>query len=155
MFDPLDNLTRDIGNTVRKLNADAHKMSFDIDSNRLDPKLKKAKNSDRLMISFHGAFDWNKRSAPFFRKRRPPVFNGFFDDLKGVHQLCIADPSSHLKDPCPISWFAGHQGRDSQAIIRNALSAVIDAFGVTRPVLFGASGGSFAALFSRMGSLRA
>lgn len=92
-----------------------------------------------LVLNFHGA---TSRTL-----RRYPTYNGFFKSLDNAHQLSIADPSLQLGRPFNIAWYAGHEGFDTQDVMKQAIACFIKELGVSRTVYFGASGGGFAALY--------
>lgn len=78
---------------------------------------------------------------------RPPYFSGrgVAGELK-LPLICISDPSFALSEMLPLGWYAGHSEKpDLAQMIARILDRISACYGL-RLILFGGSGGGFAAL---------
>lgn len=97
------------------------------------------RESDVLVVSFHGALAQGTQSLPRFEWLRKI---GQHD----VSSLYFSDPALHLKDTLELAWFTGWEGLDLQQVMAQWSMAAARAIGATRIVFLGSSGGGFAAL---------
>lgn len=140
MSQPYPQLHREVTRTFGRLRPRLHRLSFDAPGGKVDMRAKLVEGATRLIVSFHGAVDRERRELPIL----PSGIPGIAD----AHQIGIADPSMSLLDkPFRISWYAGHEGFDAQGVIGTILNAAIRALKVQRTVYFGNSAGGFAALY--------
>lgn len=96
-------------------------------------------NTDTLLVNFHGAVDRTKRKLPVF----PPHFPL---SAPAAHQLAISDPTMLLKGDFGAAWYAGHEGFDTQAAIKQIVTDCIQILRVRQVIFMGGSAGGFAAL---------
>lgn len=92
---------------------------------------------DVTTVFFHAAID----------KAKFPVFIGAgVSETLPTNRVFIGDPSLYLDDKLKLAWYAGnHKQTKLQWVIRGILRSLIPAD--QRVVMFGASGGGFAALY--------
>ena len=102
-------------------------------------KIRKVPNSRELLIIFHGAFDR--------KKRKMPPFEPFAKNLKNVTQLSVSDPSMQIDKTHEASWYSGHEGFESQKILPDLFSEIVEQGQFDRVVFLGGSSGGFASLF--------
>lgn len=108
-----------------------------LDGRPLDVKFED-RGHDATLVSFHAAMKPSKLTLPVFTGA------GVSEKLP-VNRLFVCDPSLYLHTGLTLGWFAGNSG---QPRLQQAISAIIGAL-VTAPertILFGASGGGFAAM---------
>lgn len=76
-----------------------------------------------------------------------PVFSGA-SALKATdaNVLMVSDPGLYLDDTIRLAWYAGAAGMPLQADLGRVLRHVQEVLSIERAVLFGASGGGYAAL---------
>ena len=78
-----------------------------------------------------------------------PIFTGasVFSDLP-VNLVLVADPSLAMSEDLPLAWYASClNGVRTQDVLREAILALIEMFDNHPTIMFGASGGGFAALY--------
>ena len=95
--------------------------------------------ADTLLVSFHGAVDRAKRKRPFFQPHYPLA-------RPAAHQLAISDPTMLLEGEFGAGWYAGHEGFDTQAAIRQIVTDCMRILRVQQVIFMGGSAGGFAAL---------
>lgn len=79
---------------------------------------------------------------------RLPVFSGLSAlNETDANVLMVSDPGLYLEDDIRLAWYAGAANMPLQADLGRVLRHVQDVLSIERPVLYGASGGGFAALF--------
>lgn len=94
------------------------------------------RGSPTTLVAFHGAASSKVQTLPFFTGR------GLADSL-GWNLIAPSDPSLALGD-INLAWFLGNRGMGP---LRPKLSPTIHhLLGDTQPVLFGGSGGAYAAI---------
>lgn len=77
-----------------------------------------------------------------------PVFSGVKAlDTTDVSILMVSDPGLYLDGNIRLAWYAGATGIPLQKDLPQVLQHVQHVLAIDRPVLYGASGGGFAALF--------
>lgn len=101
------------------------------------------RRSSRAMLVFFSAA-LSARTA----ETRLPVFSGA-SALKATDAslLMVNDPGLYLDNEIRLAWYAGAADMPLQADLGRALRHVQDVLSIERPILYGASGGGFAALF--------
>ncbi len=97
------------------------------------------KDSDTLVVTFHGALDRAKYAIPRFERVRTT-------EPFGTSCLYWADPSLWLDQGLSLSWYTGRGDFDLFPLIADRSRAAADALGAKRIVFTGSSGGGFAAL---------
>ncbi len=102
-------------------------------------RLRKVINSRELLIIFHSAFDRKKREIP--------PFDAFAKDIKNITQLSVSDPSMQINKTNEASWYAGHEGFESQKILPDLFNEIVEQGRFERVVFLGGSSGGFASLF--------
>ena len=102
-------------------------------------KFKKVPNSKELLIIFHGALNREKNTLPYF--------TNFANELKNVSQLSVSDPSMLTHKIHTASWYAGHEGFESQKILQELFQNIVELSNFQRIVFLGGSAGGFASLF--------
>lgn len=102
-------------------------------------KLRRVPNSKELLIIFHGAINRGKYAIPYF-----PIF---VSGLRKVTQLSVSDPSMLIDKTHTASWYAGHEGFESQKILSEPFCKIVELGNFDRVVFLGGSAGGFASLF--------
>lgn len=93
-----------------------------------------------IVFSFHGAVDRKTREVP--------AFNPFFRKLGArIAEISVSDPSLLVGDGFSMSWYAGHDGFDTQGELRALFSDIVEVLSPDRLYFAGSSGGGFAALY--------
>lgn len=95
--------------------------------------------TDTLVVNFHGAVDRTKRKLPVFPPHNPLT-------APAAHQLAISDPTMLLEGDFGVGWYAGHEGFDTQAAIRQIVTECMQILRVQQVIFMGGSAGGFAAL---------
>lgn len=113
--------------------------TFKLPGGDVPMRIRRVANCKELLIMFHGAMDRGKRQLPFF--------NNFVNELKSVTQLSIADPSMLIDKTHAASWYAGHEGLESQKILPEIFREIMELGHFKRIVFLGGSAGGFASLF--------
>lgn len=97
------------------------------------------RQSDLLVVSFHGALDRERTTLPRFERLRMliglPVTSVYF-----------GDPTLHLADRLKLGWYTGWDGYDAQRDIAARVQQIAASTGAKHAILTGSSGGGFAAL---------
>jgi hypothetical protein len=80
-----------------------------------------------------------------------PVFNRWtWAEMKKFpgHVLCVADPTLELHDEISLGWYLGTEKHDATEELSRFIQCIAEALGISqgRIVLWGSSGGGFAAL---------
>lgn len=133
-------LQHQIRSTVADLPPGVHELSLTAQGLPIQLKLRIEEGATALLTHFHGAVNREIRKVPQFPSWTPGIGK--------AHQISIPDPSMSLLDrPFNIAWYAGHEGFDTQAILRAIFAAMTESLGVERTIYFGNSGGGFAALY--------
>lgn len=97
------------------------------------------RQSDTLIVTFHGALDREKFEIPRFeRARSTEEFN--------ASCLYWADPSLWLDSELALAWYTGTEHLDLSALLANLSTEVARSIGAQRIIFTGSSGGGFAAL---------
>lgn len=77
-----------------------------------------------------------------------PVFSGASAlNETDANVLMVSDPGLYLDDKIRLAWYAGAANMPLQADLGRVLRHVQDVLAIKRTVIYGASGGGFAALF--------
>lgn len=97
--------------------------------------------TDTLVVSFHGAVNKEKRTPPVF-----PAHSRFSSPKP--HQLSISDPTILLPGDFGVSWYAGHEGFDTQAAILDIVREAARMLKARNLIFLGGSAGGFAALYN-------
>lgn len=97
------------------------------------------RGSATTLVAFHSALTSRQKTVPVFSARATAA-------EAGVNLIAIADPSVALG--VDLAWYIGNRG---QGHIRPAITRIVqhllDAFGSERTILFGSSGGGYAAAY--------
>lgn len=92
------------------------------------------------VVMFHAALSKSVTSLPVFSGMR--VLRGL-----QVNVICISDPSL-MKDPrLTLAWFAGNSEQPLQRDLPAVINKILQSQTAKNVVMFGASGGGFAALY--------
>ncbi|WP_372699758.1 DapH/DapD/GlmU-related protein [Arthrobacter sp. JSM 101049] len=97
------------------------------------------KQSDVLIVSFHGALNRNKFTLPRFERLRTL-------QATAHSALYFADPFLALDPKLQLAWFAGTRDIDLYPVLAAVISDISKRIGAKRIILSGSSGGGFAAL---------
>lgn len=97
-----------------------------------------AGGSDTAFVSFSAALSVSEWTVPYF------VGTTLAGDLP-VHRVMLSDPGLDTPGTPRLAWYAGTQ-QVSGSLIAEFLTWIVESLHVSRVVLFGASGGGFAAL---------
>lgn len=97
------------------------------------------KQSDVLLVSFHGATNRETTHLPRFERLRTLI------DYE-VSSMFYSDATLQLNDSMQLAWFSGWEGEDLQWRIALEIVQVAAAIGASKIILSGSSGGGFAAL---------
>lgn len=97
------------------------------------------RESDVLVVTFHGLLDRRKFKIPRFERAR-------MTEPFGTSCLYWADPSLWLDRDLKLAWFTGSGSLDLFEIIAERTTSVAKAIGAKRIIFTGSSGGGFAAL---------
>lgn len=136
----LADLHNQVRSAIAGLAPGVNRLHFKASGARFPVNLKFTPGARALIIHLHGSVNRETRKVPLFPSWVP--------DVGQAHQISIPDPSMGLLDrPFNISWYAGHDGFDTQAILAALFASAAEALGVERSIYFGNSGGGFAALY--------
>jgi|APTNR8051073442_1049403.scaffolds.fasta_scaffold06500_4 hypothetical protein len=114
---------------------------FDVGGHPLHAKFLPARYpTDSLIIAFHGAHQGTGTSI-FDLTRNSVTLSNY------AHQITVYDPAKLRREGFSISWYAGDDEFDTQALLPTFFQTAASALAVKRTVYFGSSGGGFAALF--------
>ncbi|WP_026530878.1 hypothetical protein [Haematomicrobium sanguinis] len=97
------------------------------------------RQSNTLVVSFHGALDRSKFSIPRFERVATLAETDF-------SILAFADPWLHSNETVQLTWFSGNLEIDLFAILAYKIRLIAETIGAKRIVLSGSSGGGFASL---------
>lgn len=97
------------------------------------------RDSDTLIVTFHGALDRAKYTIPRFERARTT-------EPFGTSCLYWADPSLWLDESLSLAWYTGAGDLDLPALLADRSLAVARILGARRIIFTGSSGGGFAAL---------
>lgn len=97
------------------------------------------KESDTMVVAFHGALDRKTHTLPRFEWLR--TLNGL-----PVSTMYVGDPTLWMGEQVRLSWYVGWPEFDAQKAIAEWAVAAARAVGASRVVFTGSSGGGFAAL---------
>ncbi|ASN39641.1 hypothetical protein CGQ24_11850 [Arthrobacter sp. 7749] len=97
------------------------------------------KQSDILVVGFHGALNQEKAQLPRFE--RMSTIRGY-----EVSSMFFGDPSLWKSKDLQLSWYTGWDGVDVHRIVADWAVAVARAIGAKKIMFTGSSGGGFAAL---------
>lgn len=97
------------------------------------------KESDTLVVTFHGALDRSKFAIPRYERLKST-------DEFPVSALYIADPALWRHDALQLSWFTGWKEFDLPRVLADWAVKAAQSIGAARIVFTGSSGGGFAAL---------
>lgn len=93
------------------------------------------------IVSFHPAVTNTNVTRPYFVGTT--VFSGI-----NANKVYFSDPSLELSDDLTLAWFAGNSSQpETQQAIVQVLQHVLDGLRAPHAILYGASGGGFAALY--------
>lgn len=95
---------------------------------------------DNLVILFHSVVNRERSEIPVFQSF-PAKY------LLQANVISIADPTIEAMQVVRASWYAGHEGFDSQGRIRELLEVIHAALSPRRTILMGGSSGGFASLY--------
>lgn len=97
------------------------------------------KQSDVLLVSFHGAITRKKIILPMFERLTS------FGQLE--HNLMlVSDPTLRLADNLELSWYTGWENLDLRPIIAEWATKAAEATNAKQIIFYGGSGGGFASL---------
>lgn len=97
------------------------------------------RESDTLVVSFHGSLQRTKYQLPRFEWRKTL-------QRLDAGALMIADTTLELNETMPLSWFVGTEKGDLTADLAKFIGETAAAGGYSRILLAGSSGGGFAAM---------
>lgn len=97
------------------------------------------KQSDTLIVAFHGAVLRTKTELPMFE--RLTSFGTLDESL-----MIFSDPTLRLADNLDLSWYTGWDDMDPRPIMAEWATRAAAATGAKRIVFWGSSGGGFASL---------
>ncbi|MDR2254211.1 MAG: hypothetical protein LBD97_10235 [Bifidobacteriaceae bacterium] len=126
---PPTSLTRPAAPTVHAVNLGPLVLPF-----RLHPA-----DSDSLIVTFHAATDRAKIALPRFERL------SHFAEL-GSSLMAFSDPTLDLRPDLALGWYLGSGGLDLTPVLAGLVAQAAAGLGARRVVLFGSSGGGFAAL---------
>lgn len=107
---------------------------------KLPVKLWPSPGSNKLLITFHGAINRQKRVFP--------AYFGFQEDLHHeCHQIQLADTSLMENTQITMGWFAGSKRTPLQQLLPSFFETLVKRLNVKRTVFLGSSSGGYAALF--------
>lgn len=104
---------------------------------------------DILVLPHRGA----RTTIIFFHPATPlinslPIFTGLDVTKEAIaHRVFVSDPSLELDDDLRLAWFAGNERQPVQTDLPQILNHVTSSLGSEHTVLYGGSGGGFAALY--------
>lgn len=117
-----------------------HEILFHNAGNVIPMKYFPLADSETLLVLFHGAIDREKRALP--------VYFPFIPNLpEKVTQLSISDPSIFNGRFVGLSWYAGHEGFETQSMFVDFFKSLKKAGKFKKIIFFGGSGGGFSALY--------
>lgn len=96
--------------------------------------------ADALVFRFHGAIDRTRRPLPAYQENLQQMQDH-------AHQITICDPTMLSREGFSCSWYAGHEGLDTQGLLLKFCAQATQALGAGRVIYMGSSGGGFASLF--------
>lgn len=138
-----DEFSQSVRAQVRDLGDGPHRLIAYVEDKPIHYRLKKCGRAKTLVVHFHGAVD---------RKRfELPKYPSLVRDID-AHQISMPDPTLfQVRKPFRTSWYAGHDGFDTQSLLSEFFATVKDELSVERVIYFGNSSGGFAALlFSQL-----
>lgn len=97
------------------------------------------RQSDVLVVSFHGALNRQTNTLPRFERLKTLLE---YD----VSSLYFTDPALHLADHLELAWFTGPRDLDVHEVIARWTARAAEAIGASHIIFSGSSGGGFAAL---------
>lgn len=103
--------------------------------------LRSSVQTNRLVVSFHGAVSQNTGTSIFDKTRNSKALN------KYAHQISILDPTVICNETISIGWYLGDHGYPAQRILSEFIHQVTEMLQVERIVFVGSSGGGFASLY--------
>lgn len=117
----------------------AARLRHDLTEGRFLDALLVSKQSDVLVVSFHGAINRGKVALPRFER---------LATLKNleVNSMYFGDPSLWLDSDISISWYTGWLGGSIQEKIATEVKRAATKLGCSKVIIVGDSGGGFAAL---------
>lgn len=97
------------------------------------------KQSDSLVVSFHGAVDRAEYHLPKFE---------WFNALTGLNEssMFVSDPALYSHPDLRLAWYLGTERLDLHKELASLIQQVANIIGANNIVLTGVSGGGFAAL---------
>lgn len=98
-----------------------------------------SKDSDVLVVSFHGALDRKKYSLPRFERLRALR-------CLDVSSFYIGDPALWMSDSLELAWYGGWAAVDLYPLLAEMIAKVADAVSARHVWVTGSSGGGLAAL---------
>lgn len=97
------------------------------------------KESDTMVVAFHGALDRKTHAIPRFERLRT------LNELP-VSTLYVGDPTLWMGEHLRLSWYVGWLEFDAQRVIAEWAVAAALRVGASHVIFTGSSGGGFAAL---------
>ncbi|WP_443347913.1 hypothetical protein [Arthrobacter rhombi] len=97
------------------------------------------KESDTLVVAFHGALNRQKYAPPRYERFRSL-------DKFSVSALYLGDPALYIGPKLELAWYTGWHGLDLYPLFAAMITAAAAKIGASNIVLTGGSGGGFAAL---------
>lgn len=102
-------------------------------------RLTGSRSPEKLIISFHGATNRNKRPLPRFQDA---PYAG-----ESAAYLSISDPTLEVNNFLRIGWYAGAENFPLRTILSDLLTNTISRLKPKKTILFGSSAGGYAALW--------
>ncbi len=106
----------------------------------LDAQMELFRDSNTLIIAFHGSINQKINPYPVFQKK------GIADRLKS-NVLSIADPTLQSDSSLNLGWYLGFSSLPAQKILIDFINKIMKSYGFKKIIFMGGSGGGFAALF--------
>lgn len=97
------------------------------------------KNSDILVVSFHGAVDRTTTNLPRFERLKTLSETEY-------SSLFIGDPTLYADGKFSLGWFTGWPAIDMQQLIARWIVQITEQLNIKHVILSGSSGGGFAAM---------
>lgn len=144
----IDDINRDASNvpiypqynpTILELQEGAvNRFQYEWENGNLDALLLD-KNSDTLVVSFHGAVDRKTTNIPRFER---------LNTLKQleVSSLFFGDPTLFADENLSLSWYTGWPSINMHKLIARWIVQIVEKLNIRNVILSGSSGGGFAAM---------
>ncbi len=114
---------------------------FDVDGQPVHTQvLLASRPTNAVVFRFHGAIQRELRSLPAYQANLRQMGDH-------AHQITICDPTMMSREGFSCSWYAGHEGLDTQGLLLKFCAGATKALEAGRAIYMGSSGGGFASLF--------